>query len=113
MIVGVADTQLPQNQDDGLVFDTSATDAVSIRDEEQYRESGSPLQAARWADFADIYLLTGQHPLVAADVRAAISRSPTTDQAKLRPECDSRRIRGCRAVEVAGLAGEAQPRRQI
>lgn len=134
MIIGVADTQLPQDQYDGLVFDTSRTDAVSIRDEEEYNGVRVSLQAAlstakmrfhvdvnvgdpiwprpqnvlfprllggqiemlgypipmvlaekivtaaqrgitstRWRDFADMYLLTGQHPLVAADVRAAIS----------------------------------------
>lgn len=31
------------------------------------------ITSTRWRDFADIYLLTGQHPLVAAGVRAAIS----------------------------------------
>ena len=31
------------------------------------------ITSTRWRDFADMYLLTGQHPLVAADVRAAIS----------------------------------------
>lgn len=134
MIVGVANTQLPQDQSDGLVFDTSHADAVSIRDEEEYNGVRVSLQAAlstarmrfhvdvnvgdpiwprpqnilvprllggqiemlgypipmvlaektvtaaqrgitstRWRDFADIYLLTAHHPLVAADVRAAIS----------------------------------------
>jgi hypothetical protein len=33
MIMGVADTHLPQDQHGGLVFDTSHTDAASIRDE--------------------------------------------------------------------------------
>jgi hypothetical protein len=134
MIVGVANTHLPEDQYDGLVFDTSHTDAISIRDEEEYNGVRVSLQATlstaklrfhvdvnvgdpiwprpqnvlfprllggqiemlgypipmvlaekivtaaqrgitstRWRDFADIYLLTGQHPLIAADVRAAIS----------------------------------------
>lgn len=134
MIVRVANTQLPQEQCDGLIFDTSHVDAVSIRDEEEYNGVRVSLEAAlstakmrfhvdvnvgdpiwprpqnvlvprllggqiemlgypipmvlaekvvtaaqrgitstRWRDFADIYLLTGQHPLGAADVRAAIS----------------------------------------
>jgi hypothetical protein len=133
-IVGIAETQLPQGQYDGLVFDTSHVDAVSIRDEEEYNGVRVSLQAAlstakmrfhvdvnvgdpiwpraqavavprllggqiemlgypipmvlaekivtaaqrgiastRWRDFADIYLLTGQHPLLATDVRAAIT----------------------------------------
>ena len=134
MVIGVADTQLPQDQHDGLVFDTSHADAVPIRGEEEYNGVRVSLEAApstarlrfhvdinvgdpiwprpqnvlfprllgghiemlgypipmvlaekivtaaqrgitstRWRDFADIYLLTGQHPLIAADVRAAIS----------------------------------------
>jgi hypothetical protein len=31
------------------------------------------ITSTRWCDSADIYLLTGQHPLAADDVRAAIS----------------------------------------
>jgi hypothetical protein len=133
-IVGVADTRLPQDHYDGLVFDTSHVEAVSIRDEEAYSGVRVSLQAAlstatmrfhidvnvgdpiwpapqdvmvprllggqigllgypipmvlaekivtaaqrgitstRWRDFADIYLLTGQHPLRAVDIRAAIN----------------------------------------
>ena len=134
MVIGVADTQLPQDQHDGLVVDTSHADAVPIREEEEYNGVRVSLEAAlvsarlrfhvdinvedpiwprpqnvlfprllgghiemlgypipmvlaekivtaaqrgitstRWRDFADIYLLTGQHPLIAAEVRAAIS----------------------------------------
>lgn len=134
MIIGVANTQLPQDQYDGLVFDTSHADVTSIRDEEEYNGVRVSLAAAlstakmrfhvdvnvgdpiwpqpqnvlfprllggqiemlgypipmvlaekivtaaqrgitstRWRDFADLYLLTGQHQLAAADVRAAIS----------------------------------------
>jgi Nucleotidyl transferase AbiEii toxin, Type IV TA system len=134
MVVGVANTQLPKDQYDGLAFDTSRAEASSIRDEEEYNGVRVSLQAAlstakmrfhvdvnvgdpiwpspqnvliprllggqiemlgypipmvlaekivtaaqrgitstRWRDFADIYLLTGQHPVVAIDVRAAIS----------------------------------------
>lgn len=133
MIILVANTRLPQDQYDGLVFDTSHADAVSIRDEEEYNgvrvsleaglstakmrfhvdvNVGDPIwprpqnvsvprllggqiemlgypipmvlaekivtaaqrgiTSTRWRDFADIYLLTRQHPLVAAGVRAAI-----------------------------------------
>jgi len=36
MIITVADTQLPDDQDDGLWFDTSNTHAVAIRDEDAY-----------------------------------------------------------------------------
>ena len=36
MIITVADTQLPDDQDDGLQFDTSDTHAVAIRDEDAY-----------------------------------------------------------------------------
>ncbi len=32
------------------------------------------ITSTRWRDFADIYLLTGQHQLVASDARAAIQR---------------------------------------
>jgi len=134
MMIGVANTQLPQDENDGLVFDTSHADAVSIRDEEEYNGVRLSLEASlstakmrfhvdvnvgdpiwpgpqnvlvprllggqiemlgypipmvlaekivtaaqrgitstRWRDFADIYLLTGQHQLVASDARAAIS----------------------------------------
>jgi len=134
MMIGVANTQLPQDENDGLVFDTSHADAVSIRDEEEYNGVRVSLEASlstakmrfhvdvnvgdpiwpgpqnvlvprllggqiemlgypipmvlaekivtaaqrgitstRWRDFADIYLLTGQHQLVASDARAAIS----------------------------------------
>jgi hypothetical protein len=31
------------------------------------------ITSTRWRDFADVYMLTGQHPLIAADVREAIS----------------------------------------
>jgi predicted nucleotidyltransferase component of viral defense system len=134
LIIAVANIQLPQEQDDGLVFDTSHADAVSIREEDEYNGVRVTLQAAlstaqmrfhvdvnvgdpiwphpqnvviprllggeiemlgypipmvlaeklvtaaqrgiastRWRDFADVYLLTGQHSLLANDVRAAIS----------------------------------------
>jgi len=134
MMIDVANTQLPQDENDGLVFDTSHADAVSIRDEEEYNGVRVSLEASlstakmrfhvdvnvgdpiwpgpqnvivprllggqiemlgypipmvlaekivtaaqrgitstRWRDFADIYLLTGQHQLVASDARAAIS----------------------------------------
>ena len=36
MIITIADTQLPDDQDDGLWFDTSDTHAVAIRDEDAY-----------------------------------------------------------------------------
>lgn len=134
-IVGVADTQLPQEQCDGLVFDTSEAKAASIRDEDAYSGVRVSLKAAlatakmpfhvdvnvgdpiwprphdievprllggkikmlgyplpmvlaekivtaaqratantRWRDFADIFLLTGQHSLLAGDVRASIAK---------------------------------------
>ena len=134
LIIGVANTQLPEDQYDGLVFDISHAVATSIRDEEEYNGVRVSLAAAlstakmrlhvdvnvgdpiwprpetllfprllggqiemlgypipmvlaekivtaaqrgitstRWRDFADLYLLTGQHPFVAAEVCAAIS----------------------------------------
>ena len=36
MIVAVADTRLPDDQDDGLSFDTSDVNAFTIREEDQY-----------------------------------------------------------------------------
>ncbi len=133
MIISVADTRLPMDQFDGLVFDTSHAEAVSIRDEDEYNGVRVSLEAGlatakmrfhvdvnvgdpiwprpqnvlvprllggqiemlgypipmvlaekivtaaqrgitntRWRDFADLYLLTGQHPLIAGAVRAAI-----------------------------------------
>ena len=36
MIIAVADTQLPDDQNDGLWFDTSDTHGVTIRDEDEY-----------------------------------------------------------------------------
>ncbi len=45
MVIGVANTKLPEDQYDGLVFDTSHADAVSIRDEEEYNEVRVSLQA--------------------------------------------------------------------
>lgn len=133
MIISVANARLPLDQDDGLVFDTSHAEAVSIRDEEEYNgvrvsleaglatakmrfhvdvNVGDPIwprpqnvlvprllggqiemlgypipmvlaekivtaaqrgiTSTRWRDFADLYLLTGQHPLIAGAVRAAI-----------------------------------------
>ena len=39
----------------------------------------------RWRDFADIYLLTGQHRLVAGDTRAAINKVSTYRNAEMGP----------------------------
>jgi len=152
MIITVADTQLPDDQDDGLWFDTSDTHAVAIRDEDAYSgvrvtlgaqlatakmrfhvdvNVGDPIwprpatvqfprllggnitllgypipmvlaekivtasqrgiTSTRWRDFADIYRLTGQHRLVADDIRAAINRVSTyrnTEMGPLRPVLD-------------------------
>ena len=151
-IITVADTQLPDDQDDGLWFDTSDTHAVAIRDEDPYSgvrvtlgaqlapakmrfhvdvNVGDPIwpspatvqfprllgghitllgypipmvlaekivtasqrgiTSTRWRDFADIYLLTGQHRLVADDIRAAINKVSTyrnTEMDPLRPVLD-------------------------
>jgi len=46
MVIGVANTQLPQDQYDGLVFDTSHADAVSIRDEEECNGVRVSIEAA-------------------------------------------------------------------
>ena len=146
MIITVADTQLPDDQDDGLWFDTSNTHAVAIRDEDAYSGArvtlgaqlatakmrfhvdvnvGDPIwprpakvqfprllggnisllgypipmvlaekivtasqrgiTSTRWRDFGDIYLLTGQHRLVAADIHAAINKVSTYRNAQMGP----------------------------
>ena len=49
------------------------------------------ITSTRWRDFADIYLLTGQHRLVAGDMRAAINKVSTYRNAEmghLRPVLD-------------------------
>jgi len=146
MIITVAGTQLPDEHDDGLWFDTSDTHAVAIRDEDAYSgvrvtlgaqlatakmrfhvdvNVGDPIwprpatvqfprllgghiallgypipmvlaekivtasergiTSTRWRDFADIYLLTGQHRLVADDLRGAISEVSTYRNAEMGP----------------------------
>ena len=152
MIVTVADTKLPDDQNDGLWFDTSDTHAVAIRDEDEYhgvrvtlgaqlstakmrfhvdvnvgdpiwpnpeivqfprllggniRLLGYPIPmvlaekivtasqrgitSTRWRDFGDLYLIAGQHPLVAGEVRAAINQVAAYRNAEmgfLRPALD-------------------------
>jgi len=161
MIVAVADNRLPDDQDDGLSFDTSDVNAVAIREEDQYSgvrvslgarlstanmrfhvdvNVGDPIwprpqlvliprllggqiemlgypipmvlaekivtaaqrgvASTRWRDFADIYLLTGQHSVVAGDARSAVSEVA----AYRRVEIDSLR------ETLAGYATTAQPR---
>ncbi|MGH3544714.1 MAG: nucleotidyl transferase AbiEii/AbiGii toxin family protein [Mycobacteriales bacterium] len=41
------------------------------------------ITSTRWRDFGDIYLLTGQHPLVAGEVRAAIEKVATYRNAEM------------------------------
>jgi len=43
------------------------------------------ITSTRWRDFADIYLLTGLHRLVASDIRAAISKVSTYRNAEMGP----------------------------
>ncbi|MEO6144374.1 MAG: nucleotidyl transferase AbiEii/AbiGii toxin family protein [Dermatophilaceae bacterium] len=152
MIVTVADTKLPDDQKDGLWFDTSDTQAVAIRDEDEYhgvrvtigahlatarmrfhvdvnvgdpiwpnpktvqfprllggsiRLLGYPIPmvlaekivtasqrgitSTRWRDFGDLYLITGRHPIVAGDVRAAIDQVAAyrnAEMGSLRPALD-------------------------
>ncbi|MEO6142679.1 MAG: nucleotidyl transferase AbiEii/AbiGii toxin family protein, partial [Dermatophilaceae bacterium] len=152
MIVTVADTRLPDDQNDGLWFDTSDTQAVAIRDEDEYhgvrvtlgahlatakmrfhvdvnvgdpiwpnpetvqfprllggniRLLGYPIPmvlaekivtaaqrgitSTRWRDFGDLYLITGRHPLVAGEGRAAINQVAAYRNAEmgaLRPALD-------------------------
>jgi len=146
MIITVAGTQLPDEHDDGLWFDTSDTHAVAIRDEDAYSgvrvtlgaqlatakmrfhvdvNVGDPIwprpatvqfprllgghiallgypipmvlaekivtasqrgiTSTRWRDFGDIYLLTGQHRLVADDLRVAINKVSTYRNAEMGP----------------------------
>jgi hypothetical protein len=133
IMVGIADSALPHDENDGLVFDTSGAGAALIRDEQDYSgvrvslharlatarlrfhvdvNVGDPIwphpqsvavprllggqidilgypiamvlaekivtaaergiASTRWRDFADLHLLTGQHPILAVDVRAAV-----------------------------------------
>ena len=152
MIITVADTPLPDDHSDGLWFDTSSTQGVAIRDEDEYngvritlgaelstarmrfhvdvnvgdpiwpnpqtvqfprllggniRLLGYPIPmvlaekivtaaqrgitSTRWRDFADLYLISGRHALVAGDVRAAINEVAAyrnTDMGSLRPALD-------------------------
>lgn len=49
------------------------------------------ITSTRWRDFADVYLLAGQHRLVADDVRAAINEVATyrnVEMGSLRPVLD-------------------------
>jgi hypothetical protein len=43
------------------------------------------ITSTRWRAFADIYLLTGQHRLVADDIRAAINKVSTYRNAEMGP----------------------------
>jgi hypothetical protein len=43
------------------------------------------ITSTRWRDFADIYLLTGQHRLVAGDIRAAINKVSSYRNAEMGP----------------------------
>ena len=43
------------------------------------------ITSTRWRDFADIYLLTGQHRLIAGDTRAAINKVSTHRNAEMGP----------------------------
>jgi Nucleotidyl transferase AbiEii toxin, Type IV TA system len=58
MIITIADTQLPDDQDDGLWFDTSDTHAVAIRDEDAYSgvrvTLGAQLATARMRFHVDV-----------------------------------------------------------
>jgi len=67
------------------------------------------ITSTRWRDFADIYLLTGQHRLIAGDIHAAINKVSTYRNAEmgpLRPVLD-----GYPAIasQVARLAHTAKP----
>lgn len=70
------------------------------------------ITSTRWRDFADLNLLTGQHRLVADDVRTAINQVATyrnADMGSLRPALD-----GYPAVAQTkwhALAHTAEPRR--
>ena len=152
MIITVADNRLPDDQNDGLRFDTSDTDVVAIRVDDEYhgvrvtlgaqlstakmrfhvdvnvgdpiwpnpetvqfprllggniRLLGYPIPmvlaekivtasergitSTRWRDFGDLYLITGQHPLVAGEVRAAINKVAAyrnAEMGSLRPALD-------------------------
>ena len=152
MIITVADKRLPDDQNDGLRFDTSDTHAVAIRDEDEYHgvrvtlgaqlatakmafhvdvNVGDPIwpnpetvqfprllggnisllgypipmvlaekivtasqrgiTSTRWRDFGDLYLIAGQHPLVAGEVRAAINQVAAyrnAEMGSLRPALD-------------------------
>ena len=148
MVIAVADSQLPDDQNDGLWFETSDAHGVTIRDEDEDNgvritlgaqlstarmrfhvdvNVGDPIwprpsdgavppplgwthQAARlfdpdgvgredltasqrgitstrWRDFADLYLIAGRHPLVAGDVRAAISEVAAYRNAEMGSLC--------------------------
>ena len=43
------------------------------------------ITSTRWRDFADIYLLTGQHRLIAGDTRAAVNKVSTHRNAEMGP----------------------------
>ena len=43
------------------------------------------ITSTRWRDFADIYLLTGQHRLVAGDIHAAINKVSTYRNTEMGP----------------------------
>jgi hypothetical protein len=51
------------------------------------------ITSTRWRDYADLYLIAGQHPLVAGDVRAAINEVAAyrnAEMGSLRPALDVR-----------------------
>lgn len=58
MIIAVADTQLPDEQNDGLWFDTSDTHGVTIRDEDEYNgvriTLGAQLSTAKMRFHVDV-----------------------------------------------------------
>src|SRR5665647_819851 len=58
MIIAVADTRLPDDQSDGLWFETSDAHGVTIRDEDEYNgvriTLGSQLSTARMRFHVDV-----------------------------------------------------------
>ena len=45
------------------------------------------IKSTRWRDFADIYLLTGHHPLSAGDIHAAINKVSNYRKRRDGPPC--------------------------